>query len=170
MTRALAAVVIVAAACGRGGVDLEGTYQVTLHTADATGCTNQQPVTDPAYVRFTPGSILGQDYFALSACTDPAQVDCPGAGLYGPFAEPIEDGWRAELGFAQPVGGCILDYVISDAVLDGANLVIDGRRYHDESDRPEAECTGETAVDLGDSLPCVGAEHLEALQLEPVRL
>jgi len=165
MARGWLAGVMVAAACGRGGVDLEGTYQVTLHTADATGCTSQVAVPDPAYVRFTPESILGQDYFALSACTDPLEIDCPSAGLYGPFAEPIDDGWRAELGFAQTAGGCILDYAISDAILDHEILVLDGRRYHDETARPDSECTGENAVELGDSLPCVGAEHLEALRL-----
>ena len=158
-------VIVTLAACGPGGPDLAGTYQVLVHAADATGCATLVPVSDPPYVRFTAESIFGQDYFTLSACADPDQVDCPGAGLYGPFAQPIDDGWRAELGFAQTAGGCILDYVIADAVLAGEQLVIDGRRYHDESVRPDSECTGEHAVALGDSLPCASAEHLEAVRV-----
>jgi hypothetical protein len=165
MARGWVVCVTVAAGCGPGGPDLEGTYQVTVHTADPTGCTNQEPVIDPPFVRFTPQSILGQDYFALSACSDATQIDCPSAGFYGPFAQPIDDGWRAELGFAQTAGGCILDYTTADAILDREVLVLDGRRHHDESDRPDSECTGEKAVELGDSLPCVGAEHLEAIRL-----
>lgn len=158
-------VVLGLTACGTSGIDLGGTYRVTAHTADATACTNQVVVTDPPYVRFTKDSLFGSDYFALSACTDPAQMDCPSAGLYGPFAQPIEDGWRAELGVAQTIGGCVLDYATADAVLMDDALVIDARRYHDETDRPDSECTGDNAVALGDSLPCVGAEHLEATRL-----
>jgi len=165
MTRVLA-VVLGLTACGTDGIDLGGTYQVTAHTADATGCTSPVAVTDPAYVRFTAGSLLGNKYYALSACSDPTQMDCPSAGLYGPFAQPIEDGWRAELGVAQTIGGCVLDYATADAVLMDDALVIDARRYHDETDRPDSECTGQTAVDLGDTLPCVGAEHVEATRIQ----
>jgi hypothetical protein len=151
--------------CGADGIELGGTYQVTVHTADAAGCANQVAVTDPPYVRFTKESILGGEYFVLSACTDPLAADCPGAGVYGPFAQPIDSGWRAEIGVAQTIGGCVLDYAIADATLIVDLLVIDGRRYHDETARPDSECTGEAAVDLGDSLPCAGAEHLEAAKL-----
>jgi hypothetical protein len=158
-------VVLGLTACGTDGIDLRGTYQVIAHTADATGCTSPVAVTDPPYVRFTKDSIFGNDYYALSACTDATQTDCPSAGLYGPFAQPIDDGWRAELGVAQTIGGCVLDYALADAVLTGDALVIDGHRYHDETDRPDSECTGQTAVDLGDSLPCAGIEHLEATKL-----
>jgi hypothetical protein len=165
MARGWLLFVTAAAGCGPGGVDLEGTYQVTMHAVDLTGCANPTPVVDPPFVRFTPESILGRDYFALSACDDPMQIDCPSAGLYGPFAQPIDDGWRAEIGVAQTVGGCILDYGLADATLDHENLVLQGRRYHDESDRPERECTGERALELGDTLPCVGAENLAAVRL-----
>lgn len=164
MTRVLV-VVLGLTACGTDGIDLGGTYQVTVHTVDATGCANPVPDADPAYVRFTADSLLGNKYYALTACTDPTQVECPSAGLYGPFAQPIDDGWRAELGLAQTIGGCVLDYAIADAVLTGDALVIDGTRYHDETDRPDSECTGETAVELGDSLPCAGLEHLEATRI-----
>jgi len=161
------AAIVPAAGCS-SGIDLTGTYQVTVHTADATGCTNQVAVADPAYVRFEQADLLGHTYFTLGACTDPAQVNCPSAGLYGLYAEEIHDGWRAELGLAQVTGGCILDYSRSEATLvDDTQLVIEGRRYHDESVRPDAECTGTTAIELGDTMPCAGAEHLEATLVTP---
>lgn len=159
-------ILIAVAACGGGGPDLTGTYRVDVHTADATGCATQVPVTDPAYIRFSKEELLGHDYFSLSGCTDPAQADCPSVGLYGLYAEPITDGWRAELGFAQPTGGCILDYTWSEVVMaDDTHIVLDANRYHDESDRPDSECTGQMAIDLGDSLPCASAEHIEATLL-----
>jgi hypothetical protein len=152
--------------CATDGIDLAGTYQVTVHTVDTTGCANLVATTTPAYVRFEEGDLVGNTYYSLHGCTDLAQVECPSLGLYGVFGEPLDDGWRAELGLSQSPGGCILEYARAEATLVDGALVVVGHRYRDESDRPESECTGEHALDLGDSMPCVGAEHLEATQIQ----
>lgn len=159
--------VLIAAACGGDGVNLDGVYRVDS-SVESAPCGADLPVAaPPAYLHFTKREFLGQDYYAYDECADEAAVDCiPGGGLFDGLYEPIADGWS---GTATSSAGddtdCVLQFREKTALLlDDARLIVETSVHRDE-DVAGGPCEPEEAGSRGRDMPCVFHARLTATKL-----
>lgn len=164
---AVVAALLLASGCG--GVDLSGMYQVEQHAVDDQGCSDGAAPADPlAYLRFTEEEFIGQEYFQYTACTGPDPGTCdPAPGLFAlSFSEEIDGGWAGTISSASSGGTtCLLSYLRATALLDGATVTIDQRRYEITQDVAAGPCTADAAAEAGASLPCAERTRIVATQL-----
>ncbi len=152
-------VVAALAGCGDDPSPLLDVWQVTAHTRNATGCAAEgAAVTDPPYLKFVAGSLLGQEYVERVDCASATDCDDAG-GLFGLFyAEPIDGGLRASAySSSGDMTRCVLAAQRSDATVVGGALRIETRRFEGR-DLVGVACTADTAEAMAATLPCAELE------------
>jgi len=152
---------------GDGGVDLTGVYRVdSAARSEPCGMDAPDPAAPP-FIRFAKDELFGAPYFSYEGCMDEAGTDCGGGiGIFGGLFEPIDGGWRGVVTSSSGTGGtCILGYYEQTAILDGTTLVIEGNRYGETVELPEAQCEPEEAERRNDAMPCEEHTRVDATRL-----
>lgn len=161
------ALVALAAGCGDDPSPLVGVWQVTTHFRNDTACdVPGTPVTDPPFIKFSEGSLLGQDYVERVDCASATMCDESG-GLFGElYAEEIAGGLRATVYVSSgDATRCTLAAMQADATIgDDGTLNLDRRRFEGR-DLVGLSCTTDEAEQMLATLPCVELEGLAATRV-----
>ena len=160
------ALLVLLAACS-SNADLGGTYMVTSDVSSSP-CGADAPVQmPPAYLKFSESDLFGSKIWTFETCTDAAATMCDsGAGIFGGFSEPIDNGWKGvETSDSFSGTSCYLGYNERTAVLTGKMMVVESHDYSDSPMLDQAHCTTDEAGKRGATMPCMMHERIEATRL-----
>lgn len=159
-----------AAACNgdrsSGAGSYDGTYMLTSHTRNDTGCNAAgAPVTDGAtYFRLEQDTFFGQPLLGWHDCETPDTCD-DSISLTGSFVT-IDGEWRMRSSYSSGGTECLVgmtDGTITETA-DGVRIEI--RRYNGTVTVPtEDDCMPEVAEENMSELQCDELEVMEAVQI-----
>jgi hypothetical protein len=153
--------------CGGDQVDIGGFYQVDTHGLNVTSCANAPPLGLNEWLRFTSAGSGSDRTFTYVLCDDETETNCamPPNLVY---SDEVENGWGTSFPGAEPNDPmCTLKWTTSFAVYTTPDTVlrVQTREFADTTPRPEAECTQAMAESLGETMPCVSLEIIDATKL-----
>lgn len=162
------ALAVLGAACGSDEIDLSGVYRVDSAVGSAP-CGADEPISYAPFVKFQKDDFFGATLFTYEGCTDESGTSCQSmGGLFGGFAEPIDDGWRGVLSSSSGGGplDCALGFTQQTAILKGSALTIEVSSHFDTvMGLSEEQCSPEEAESRGTELPCEEHELVLATKL-----